>query len=145
MSRPSNDLVHPTIRTTRINTPLDGAAETASVVAASSMIRERTDGATQRRPRSRWEARLQVATASAAMPVSKGRKKANKRPTPPKNPAVTEVTDKGPSPTWYVATMFGLMAVGIIVILLNYMGILPGGTTNWYLLGGLAMIGMASR
>jgi hypothetical protein len=82
----------------------------------------------------------QVATIGT-MPVSKGRKKANKRPTPPKNPAVTEVADKGPSPTWYVATMFGLMAVGIVVILINYMGVLPGGTSNAYLLGGLAMIG----
>ena len=75
------------------------------------------------------------------MPVSKGRKKANKRPTPPKNPSVTRVETKGPSPTWYVVTMFGLMAVGIVVILLNYMGILPGGTSNLYLLAGLAMIG----
>ena len=83
---------------------------------------------------------LQVATL-AAMPVSKGRKKANKRPTPPKNPAVSEVSEKGPSPTWYVATMFGLMTLGIIVILVNYMGILPGGTENWYLVLGLAMIG----
>jgi hypothetical protein len=78
----------------------------------------------------------------ANMPVSKGRKKANKRPTPPKNPTVSEVSEKGPSPTWYVATMFGLMAVGIIVILLNYMGILPGQTNNWYLIAGLAMIGV---
>lgn len=76
------------------------------------------------------------------MPVSKGRKKANKRPTPPKKPAVSEVEDKGSSPTWYVATMFGLMGVGIAAILLNYMGILPGGTSNFYLLGGLAMIGV---
>ncbi len=76
------------------------------------------------------------------MPVSKGRKKANKRPTPPKNPAASQVEDKGASPTWYVATMFGLMAVGIIVILINYMAILPGGTSNLYLLGGLAMIGV---
>ena len=83
----------------------------------------------------------QVATL-CAMPVSKGRKKANKRPTPPKNPAVSEVEEKGPSPTWYVATMFGLMAVGIVVILINYMGVLPGGTSNAYLLGGLAMIGV---
>ena len=74
------------------------------------------------------------------MPVSKGRKKANKRPTPPKNPAVTEVADKGPSPTWYVATMFGLMALGIVVILLNYMGLMPGGTSNTWLLTGLAGI-----
>jgi len=76
------------------------------------------------------------------MPVSKGRKKANKRPTPPKNPTASQVETKGPSPTWYVVTMFGLMAVGIIVILLNYMEILPGGTSNAYLLGGLAGIGI---
>ena len=76
------------------------------------------------------------------MPVSKGRKKAKKRPTPPKNPTVSEVSEKGPSPTWYVVTMFGLMAVGILVILVNYMGILPGNTNNWYLIGGLAMIGV---
>ena len=76
------------------------------------------------------------------MPVSKGRKKANKRPTPPKKPVVSQVEDKGASPTWYVATMFGLMAVGIVVILINYMGVLPGGTSNLYLLGGLAMIGV---
>jgi len=76
------------------------------------------------------------------MPVSKGRKKANKRPTPPKKPAVSQVEEKGASPTWYVATMFGLMAVGIVVILINYMGVLPGGTSNLYLLGGLAMIGV---
>lgn len=76
------------------------------------------------------------------MPVSKGRKKANKRPTPPKNPVASHVEDKGSSPTWYVATMFGLMAVGIVVILVNYMGVLPGGTSNMYLLGGLAMIGV---
>ncbi|MEA2024176.1 MAG: cell division protein CrgA [Actinomycetota bacterium] len=76
------------------------------------------------------------------MPVSKGRKKANKRPTPPKKPAVSQVEDKGASPTWYVATMFGLMAVGIVVILINYMSVLPGGTSNLYLLGGLAMIGV---
>jgi hypothetical protein len=104
------------------------------------MIRQRTDETTQRRPFPLGSA-PQVATLHA-MPVSKGRKKANKRPTPPKNPAVTEVADKGPSPTWYVATMFGLMALGIVVILLNYMGILPGGTDNWYLVVGLAMIGV---
>ena len=53
------------------------------------------------------------------MPVSKGRKKAKKRPTPPSHKP-TAVDTKGPSPTWYVVLMFGLMAVGILVILLNY-------------------------
>jgi hypothetical protein len=78
----------------------------------------------------------------AHMPVSKGRKKANKRPTPPKKPAASEADAKGPSPVWYVGLMFGLMAVGIIVILLNYIGLTPGGTDSKWLLGGLGMIGI---
>lgn len=74
------------------------------------------------------------------MPVSKGRKKANRRPTPPKHKPAP-VKEKGPSPTWYVVLMFGLMAVGVIVIILNYVGVLPGGTDNMYLIAGLAGIG----
>lgn len=75
------------------------------------------------------------------MPVSKGRKKANKRPTPPSHKP-TAVDEKGPSPTWYIATMFGLMAVGLVIILANYIGLLPGGTSNAYLITGLAGIGI---
>jgi cell division protein CrgA len=75
------------------------------------------------------------------MPVSKGRKKANKRPTPPSHKP-TALNEKGPSPAWYVGIMFGLMAVGIVIILINYIGILPGGTRNIYLLTGLAGIGI---
>lgn len=73
------------------------------------------------------------------MPVSKGRKKANRRPTPPRTP--DPVKEKGPSPTWYTVTMFTLMGVGMAVILANYIGLLPGGTSNGYLflgLGGIA-------
>ena len=75
------------------------------------------------------------------MPVSKGRKKANKRPTPPSHKP-TSIDDKGPSPIWYVATMFGLMGAGILLILVNYTGLLPGGTSNTYLLTGLLGIGI---
>jgi Cell division protein CrgA len=74
------------------------------------------------------------------MPKSKGRKKANRRPTPPSHKP-TAASEKGPSPVWYVATMFGLMAVGLVIILMNYVGILPGGTSNTYLIIGLAGIG----
>ncbi|MEA2058105.1 MAG: cell division protein CrgA [Actinomycetota bacterium] len=76
------------------------------------------------------------------MPVSKGRKKANKRPTPPSKPAAADEKHRGSSPIWYVALMFGLMAVGIIVILLNYIDVLPGGTSNLWLLLGLGGIGV---
>jgi hypothetical protein len=72
------------------------------------------------------------------MPVSKGRKKAKRRPPPPPKP--DPIKAKGPSPKWYIATMFGLMALGTLVILLNYMDLMPGGTGNSWLLTGLAGI-----
>jgi hypothetical protein len=75
------------------------------------------------------------------MPVSKGRKKAKKRPTPPSHKP-TAVDTKGPSPIWYVVLMFGLMGLGVLVILANYTGLLPGGTSNTYLIAGLAGIGI---
>lgn len=37
-------------------------------------------------------------------------------------------------------TMFGLMGVGMVVILANYIGLLPGGTDNNYLFAGLGAI-----
>ena len=72
------------------------------------------------------------------MPVSKGRKKAKRRPPPPPKP--DPIKEKGPSPTWYIALMFGLMALGTLIILANYINVLPGGTSNRYLLIGLAGI-----
>ena len=36
--------------------------------------------------------------------------------------------------------MFGLLIVGAIVIVLNYLELLPGAAANWYLLGGLGLI-----
>lgn len=73
------------------------------------------------------------------MPKSKVRKKVQKRRA--EHASVErqehEVSHKGPSPRWYVALMFGLMAAGVIVILVNYIGLLPGGTNNKYLLSGL--------
>jgi hypothetical protein len=36
--------------------------------------------------------------------------------------------------------MFSLLVIGILLILLNYLSVLPGAPTNWYLLAGLAGI-----
>lgn len=36
--------------------------------------------------------------------------------------------------------MFTLLGLGILVILLNYVQLLPGATDNWYLLAGLGLI-----
>jgi hypothetical protein len=41
---------------------------------------------------------------------------------------------------WVVPVMFALLGLGLLMILLNYMDLLPGGTSNWYLLGGLGLI-----
>lgn len=72
------------------------------------------------------------------MPVSKGRKKAKRKPPPPKPVNVTRA--KGPSPTWYIVLMFALMGIGALLIVLNYIGLVPGGTTTLNLIIGLALI-----
>jgi hypothetical protein len=72
------------------------------------------------------------------MPVSKGRRKP-KRVHAAAAPAPREHKT---SPKWYAAVMFSLMAIGVVVILLNYIGVFPGGTDNNYLymgLGGIAV------
>ena len=48
------------------------------------------------------------------------------------------------SPPWVPVVMFALLGVGALIILLYYLGFVPGGRSNWYLfvcltcvLGGL--------
>ena len=36
--------------------------------------------------------------------------------------------------------MFGLLGAGTAMIIVNYVDLLPGGTSNWYLLGGLGLV-----
>jgi VIT1/CCC1 family predicted Fe2+/Mn2+ transporter len=44
------------------------------------------------------------------------------------------------SPRWVPALMGAFLLLGGLVILLNYVNVLPGSVTNWYLLAGLALI-----
>ena len=44
------------------------------------------------------------------------------------------------SPPWWPATMFVPWALGIIMIILNYVSLLPGAVSNWYVFGGLGFI-----
>jgi hypothetical protein len=44
------------------------------------------------------------------------------------------------SPMWVPVLMFTLLGLGALVIFLNYVGLLPGATSNWYLLAGLGLI-----
>ena len=44
------------------------------------------------------------------------------------------------SPRWVPVMMFIFLGLGIVIILSNYLGVLPGGAKNSYLLLGLALI-----
>jgi hypothetical protein len=44
------------------------------------------------------------------------------------------------SPRWVPVMMFVLLGVGSALIIINYLGVLPGGTSNTYLLVGLGLI-----
>jgi len=44
------------------------------------------------------------------------------------------------SPMWVPIVMGALLGVGAILIIANYLNVLPGGASNAYLLVGLALI-----
>lgn len=67
-------------------------------------------------------------------PVAAPRPDASSRYTPPV-PKEYKV-----SPPWVPVLMFTLLAVGLVIIFLNYLGVLPGETKNSYLLIGLGFI-----
>jgi hypothetical protein len=71
-----------------------------------------------------------------AMPKSKGRRRPSRVDVPPPIPESARV-----SPPWYAAVMFGLMGVGVLLIILNYIGIVPGGQQSMWLYIGLGAIG----
>ncbi len=48
---------------------------------------------------------------------------------------------KPPSTGLYITIMFGLMLVGAASIILNYVDLVPGGTSGIWLIGGLGAIG----
>lgn len=45
------------------------------------------------------------------------------------------------SPRWWPLVMFGLLGVGVLLIVLDYAGVLPGTPNNWMLLPAIACIG----
>ena len=77
------------------------------------------------------------------MPVSKKRNtKKNLGPTKSKKISSQMSDVSGPSPKWFVVTMSSLMIVGVLLIVLNYLTLLPGSVSRWYLWCGLALIGV---
>ena len=64
----------------------------------------------------------------------KATREVNKRYTAPIPKSVRQ------SPRWFGPMLLILLVVGLLLIVGNYVGILPGGTSNWYLIGGLVGI-----
>lgn len=46
-------------------------------------------------------------------------------------------TENDHSPSWYGPLLLGLLLVGLVVIILNYLQVLPGSASPWYLVTGL--------
>jgi len=73
-----------------------------------------------------------------------GHKSAHKpgRVTPPASSRYTPPVPKEfkVSPVWVPVLLLTLLIAGMLVILSNYLGLLPGGASNGYLLGGLGLI-----
>ncbi len=44
------------------------------------------------------------------------------------------------SPKWMGPLILALLLLGALTIVLNYFDVLPASPTNWYLLGGIALI-----
>jgi hypothetical protein len=44
------------------------------------------------------------------------------------------------SPRWYPWLLLGLLVLGVLVIVLNYIGALPHSPANWYTLGAILAI-----
>jgi hypothetical protein len=98
-------------------------------------------------------AKRSVPESSADGPAEPSAGSASKRVTPPKARAKasaqarytppTARTSRAPSPRWVPVLMFALWGVGLLLIILNYMGVLPGaadGGNGWYLVAGLLAI-----
>jgi hypothetical protein len=71
------------------------------------------------------------------MPKSKGRRKPKRRGPAP--PPVSSAPKE--SPRWYVILMFSVMAIGLLVIVLNYIGVF-GDFQRPLLWTGLGLIGV---
>ncbi|HUZ41207.1 MAG TPA: cell division protein CrgA [Acidimicrobiales bacterium] len=44
------------------------------------------------------------------------------------------------SPRWYGWLIVALLGLGMLIVILNYLAVLPGSVSSWYLVGGLAVM-----
>jgi hypothetical protein len=58
----------------------------------------------------------------------------NQRYTPPIAKSVKK------SPKWMGILILGLFVLGVLIVILNYANVLPGGVNNWWLVGAIGSI-----
>ncbi len=75
-----------------------------------------------------------AAKGKAKAPAKAKAKAPSKRYTPPPPKA------RAASPQWVPVTMFALLVCGGLIVILNYLGVLPGEQQNRYLFLGLGEI-----
>ncbi len=75
-------------------------------------------------------------------PKFKAKKTVGRYVDPESRGRVTKARPRGKdhSPRWYGALILALLVFGVLVIVLNYLGVLPGSTSAWWLVGGLAVM-----
>jgi Cell division protein CrgA len=115
----------------------DGEAESASVADATDADAPSASGTDAGGSGSKSASAKSSSSSKKATPKSTKRTTApgaSTRYTPPV-PSYQKVS--GP---WVPALMFTFWGLGILMILLNYAQVLPGGVSNWYVFGGLGLI-----
>lgn len=75
------------------------------------------------------------------MPKSKGRQKQKKSGAKAYNLAPARRKKTKASPRWYGPLILIVMGAGVLAIVLNYIGLMPGSPDNLWLWVGLGLIG----
>jgi hypothetical protein len=44
------------------------------------------------------------------------------------------------SPAWYGPFIIGIFLLGLLTVILNYLAVLPGSVSSWYLFSGIVII-----
>ena len=110
------------------STKTDDLAPAGTAARAEQIAAKKAEDEAAKQKRKRRGGNKRV-TPKGTVPSASGRY------TPP-----TAKFEDMPSPLWVPILMFTLFALGMLTIFLNYVGLLPSATSNWYLLLGLGFI-----
>lgn len=85
-----------------------------------------------------WKVRRKLQTSNLEPPMPESKRRKTKKSARPRvaPTAVAVAKAKGPSPTWYVVLMAGLMGAGVLGVISRFVWELP----QYWLFGGLVAI-----